>query len=281
MPRIKLTRLVLIVAIFVCLMVYMFNIIFELKFSTEYYHDSQHKKPYDPKKLEEQTKSDQNVEHITRNDLVYDNYVINITNEKSPKPWFMANGTLQPDLDMSSRLSIWPEESAEDRIVNQLMFYPKYYDPSDKKLKIILLNMRKGDWTDLPMGRTKFISDKCPVNRCYLSVDPDEAEEADAILFKDRFKWSKHRRAPNQIWILHLLESPLHTQLFRNLGKGVFNWTATYRHDSDIVTPYEKFVTYSANETKHTSTLSKVIYKMINISCMFRISFNIFKNVMD
>ena len=26
----------------------------------------------------------------------------------------------------------------------------------------------------------------------------------------------------------------------------MFNWTATYRHDSDIVTPYEKFVAYNS-----------------------------------
>ncbi|UYV75270.1 FUT7 [Cordylochernes scorpioides] len=45
------------------------------------------------------------------------------------------------------------------------------------------------------------------------------------------------------VWILFLLECPLNTQGFSNLPH-VFNWTATYRHDSDIVAPYEKFVAY-------------------------------------
>jgi glycoprotein 3-alpha-L-fucosyltransferase len=35
----------------------------------------------------------------------------------------------------------------------------------------------------------------------------------------------------------------------------VFNWTATYRHDSDIVAPYEKIV-YKENKTK-TKPLGK------------------------
>lgn len=32
--------------------------------------------------------------------------------------------------------------------------------------------------------------------------------------------------------------------------KDVFNWTATYRHDSDIVTPYEKWVYYNPAVTQ-------------------------------
>lgn len=35
----------------------------------------------------------------------------------------------------------------------------------------------------------------------------------------------------------------MHTSGFRDLGP-VFNWTATYRHDSDLVAPYEKWVLY-------------------------------------
>lgn len=60
---------------------------------------------------------------------------------------------------------------------------------------------------------------------------------------QDRFHWPKHRRNPNQIWILFLLECPLHTQSFKGLN-NIFNWTATYRHESDIVAPYEKYVRY-------------------------------------
>lgn len=37
-----------------------------------------------------------------------------------------------------------------------------------------------------------------------------------------------------------MLECPLHTQYIRE--KDVFNWTATYKSDSELVTPYEKWV---------------------------------------
>lgn len=43
-----------------------------------------------------------------------------------------------------------------------------------------------------------------------------------------------------------MLESPLNTPYFRKLNNKV-NWTATFRHDSELVTPYEKFVPYLSN----------------------------------
>jgi glycoprotein 3-alpha-L-fucosyltransferase len=45
-----------------------------------------------------------------------------------------------------------------------------------------------------------------------------------------------------QVWILYHLESPHHTHSFE--PKDVFNWTATYRRDSDIPTPYNRWVYY-------------------------------------
>ena len=52
------------------------------------------------------------------------------------------------------------------------------------------------------------------------------------------------RRPSSQIWVLFNLESPAHTSSYGHLGRGVINWTATYRTDSTIVTPYERFTLY-------------------------------------
>ena len=42
--------------------------------------------------------------------------------------------------------------------------------------------------------------------------------------------------------LIILLECPQHTQVFSDVS--VFNWTATYRRDSTIVTPYERWEYY-------------------------------------
>ena len=48
-------------------------------------------------------------------------------------------------------------------------------------------------------------------------------------------------------------EFPLHTQIFKQAN--IFNWTATYRTDSTVVAPYERWQYY--NENVKTMTQEK------------------------
>lgn len=115
------------------------------------------------------------------------------------------------------------------------------------KLKTILLYYGLGmSWgSHITPGRSVFLSQKCPVNACRLSGNRAGLGKADLVLFKDVFMNPKVKRNPSQLWIMYMLECPLNTQNF--VDKNVFNLTATYRHDSDIVTPYEKWVYYDDN----------------------------------
>ncbi|XP_022694792.1 glycoprotein 3-alpha-L-fucosyltransferase A-like [Varroa jacobsoni] len=152
----------------------------------------------------------------------------------SGRPWFFHNGSKRPL--PGERGNLWPHENPDsDRIVEQLMFMPLN---SSGPLKKIFL--QRSSWGGLPLGQSLFLRDNCPVNRCAVT---DNAEEAHALLFKDRYIPPPGRRHPDQVYILYLLECPMHTPGFRDLG-SVFNWTATYRHDSDLVAPYEKWVPY-------------------------------------
>ena len=52
--------------------------------------------------------------------------------------------------------------------------------------------------------------------------------------------------------IFPIAECPHHTPMFSGSDVSVFNWTATYRRDSTIVTPYEKWVYYDQDiKTQH------------------------------
>lgn len=48
---------------------------------------------------------------------------------------------------------------------------------------------------------------------------------------------------------MYYLESPYHTGHLRSHTDSI-NWTSTYRHDSDIVAPYEKWAYYDPLVTK-------------------------------
>ncbi|GIY74282.1 glycoprotein 3-alpha-L-fucosyltransferase A [Caerostris extrusa] len=165
--------------------------------------------------------------------------------------------------------AIWPHESGGDRIVNQLMYVPPGYaelrNVSHPPLKKILLYFGRRGWSDLPMGRNVFLRDQCPVDTC--QITSDKRTKADLILFKDRFtRPTQENRPPKQVfdWLEYLEKTQLivnywnstvlnlvalpprvsfaHTVLLS--AAGFFNWTASYRHDSDIVAPYEKWVPY-------------------------------------
>jgi len=78
-----------------------------------------------------------------------------------------------------------------------------------------------------------------------------------------------------QVWVLYLQESPFLTYTFE--PKDVFNWTATYRRDSDIPIPYGRWVyydervkqnakldhNYAANKTKKASCSIAILLLII------------------
>ncbi|XP_046579581.1 glycoprotein 3-alpha-L-fucosyltransferase A-like [Haliotis rubra] len=84
---------------------------------------------------------------------------------------------------------------------------------------------------------------ECPQKNCQCSYDPKQTERADAVIF-DGVEL-KYRTPPlkqtNQVWIMFGLECPYYynNQLYLSeQWRHVFNWTMTYRLDSDVILPY-------------------------------------------
>ena len=92
----------------------------------------------------------------------------------------------------------------------------------------------------------------CPVANCMMTRNIDvlrAISDFDAIIFEgrdlNRLKPSdlpnQNHRRPTQIYVMHLMESPIQqqekNQTYDRFNK-FFNWTMTYRLDSDIPTPY-------------------------------------------
>lgn len=184
-------------------------------------------------------------------------------------PWYMKDGQrlpkpVQKDPITGRRIArLWPEEEVGgDRVLNQLMFVPPEPSSSDdeapapealggqlkRKLKKILLFNGWASWGGVSPGQAVFKREQCPVDTCMLTDRQDDAGTADAILYKDYFRHPGVSRPPKQIWILYFLECPYHTQHVKY--NDVFNWTATYRRDSDLVAPYERWAYYDPRVTQ-------------------------------
>lgn len=150
--------------------------------------------------------------------------------------------------------SVWDVASGEDRIYQQIVYRPEV----DLSRNRIILITGSGDF-DIPRGQEKFIKDQCPIKNCEIHRDDSQSLKADARLFNIQISYSElslFKRNPDEIWILYILEGPLATLDYTLLGE-VFNWTATYRHDSTIVAPYEKWHAFMGENNQTVSAKTK------------------------
>ncbi|KAH6937380.1 hypothetical protein HPB50_027524 [Hyalomma asiaticum] len=172
-------------------------------------------------------------------------------NRSQKLPWFFTNGTEWPR-PSRKLVNVWPDPLSphDDRIVAQLMYLPPDYhgnmNRTSPRTKAIMLD---GPWDDFMDGRRRFLLDRCPVDDCYLYnnyKDVKKGTELAAVVFKGSYSGPPLSTKKKQVWILHLLENPLHTGYIVDEGRGI-DWVASYRSDSEIVTPYSKFVLYDPN----------------------------------
>lgn len=165
-------------------------------------------------------------------------------------PWYFTTGERYPKPAARNRKTkkrvarlLPSEDPNNDRITNQLMFIPPNYEQmkTENRNKIILLYNGLSQW-NVKGGREVFLSNKCPVDTCTLTDNREMAAKADMLLYKDHYVNSGVTRSLNQIYMIYYLECPYHTP---NMPfSDIFNWTATYRKDSDVVAPYEKWEYY-------------------------------------
>jgi glycoprotein 3-alpha-L-fucosyltransferase len=100
-------------------------------------------------------------------------------------------------------------------------------------------------WSKVPYFRKSYFHN-CKY-KCVATYNQNKISKADAVIFwgwhLTRLPKYRHR---NQRWIFLLNESPIHTKLRKPLFSsykfnGLFNWTVTYKHDSDIRIRFWKF----------------------------------------
>ena len=103
-----------------------------------------------------------------------------------------------------------------------------------------------GYWRSDELFRKFFVDmlhGQCAASDCVMVHNHSELSRADAVVFNLNnldLKPSKlpiRHRPPGQIWVLFSIESPAHDRVEAvNLAalNGLFNWTMTYRLDSDL-----------------------------------------------
>ncbi|XP_053552044.1 alpha-(1,3)-fucosyltransferase 7 [Bombina bombina] len=97
-------------------------------------------------------------------------------------------------------------------------------------------------------------SDIYGINNCHLTANRSRYNDADVVVFHHRELDRKSNdlpsgiRLPGQKWVWATLESPSN---IKKLWKwnNIFNWTLSYRNDSDIFAPYGMMVSHTPLST--------------------------------
>ena len=134
--------------------------------------------------------------------------------------------------------------------------YPKYLSLDTNKsinyeclnraadLKVILLWNTFWHWDDFGYGlgsEDLFRKRNCPVTKCEITKDKSLINISHLVVTHmiNKIDDPPKYRPPGQRWMFFLYESPYLTLNDYSQFNNVYNLTATYRDDSDILTPYE------------------------------------------
>jgi hypothetical protein len=117
--------------------------------------------------------------------------------------------------------------------------------------------------------------ENCSVNNCRLTYEAKDLHVADAVIFHLHFTKSvkslPSRKNLNQRWVFLTDESPVNTFLYRGQEisdyNGLFNWSMTYRMNSDIPVPYGRTVVASVDTVfdRFTASLAGKREKLVVI----------------
>lgn len=129
-----------------------------------------------------------------------------------------------------------------DRIIEQMKFQPKGEIFGTQYIFVPDIGS-----FGIDEGQEPFIKSECKVRNCFVTSSIKSGVRYDARIVNQQIYFSDVKtmenevhRHPDQIWLYFNLESPIVSPDYFLIGH-VFNWTATYRHDSTIVAPYEKW----------------------------------------
>ena len=95
----------------------------------------------------------------------------------------------------------------------------------------------------------------CDVQSCRVTYNKSDLSRSDAVIFHGRdlpsvmdMKHIVKQKPPQQRWVYFIHESPKFTFYDPSLYNGYFNWTMTYRRDSDFFVPYRTYTRLEPDE---------------------------------
>ena len=147
--------------------------------------------------------------------------------------------------------------------------------PKDKIILVWTKWFGQSVWPDLSAGMLPCAKHNINVS-CRITYDKKEYEHSDLVAFHGRGADfgpdnlpDPSKRPPRQRWVYYNRESPVNQGILANpsVGKkfnGLFNWTMTYRLDSDIDYRYARIVPGKHPDEYHLKPADKMAVAVIS-----------------
>ncbi|XP_050405787.1 glycoprotein 3-alpha-L-fucosyltransferase A [Patella vulgata] len=151
----------------------------------------------------------------------------------------LTRGYFYKELDQSFKHKLAQQYSPEENSKTNFDIRSKQYQVVKN---VVWFNQPYWTQDTIPLGKVFFSN--CAVKSCKLvPTTPSTIKSSDAVIFHavNLPDVSPPKRHPKQTWIFFGLEPPFHYKSHvwaSNDWFNLFNWTMTYRFDSDVIHPY-------------------------------------------
>ncbi|XP_071115693.1 glycoprotein 3-alpha-L-fucosyltransferase A-like isoform X1 [Haliotis cracherodii] len=121
----------------------------------------------------------------------------------------------------------------------------------------------------LPMNLTSRVPvSACPQSNCFVTRNRTFLQSSNAVIFNAQYiKGALPPRKAGQVWIFHNNEPPYlfadDRDFYKQPWSSAFNWTMTFRHDSDIFRPYALLKKRRTVPLKNYSAIVKKKTKLV------------------
>ncbi|XP_042889422.1 alpha-(1,3)-fucosyltransferase C-like isoform X2 [Penaeus japonicus] len=131
----------------------------------------------------------------------------------------------------------------DEELPADLKMEPTYDEDYTSLKKILVWNDMYGKYHyGFGLGREPFVRAGCRVDRCFLTADRSRfpLESLDALVwhFRSGDLSLPEFRSPHTRYVFRMQESPVFLYSSLHPYNGLFNWTFTYRLDSDFPSPH-------------------------------------------
>ncbi|XP_021346828.1 alpha-(1,3)-fucosyltransferase C-like isoform X2 [Mizuhopecten yessoensis] len=144
-------------------------------------------------------------------------------------------------------------------VLTRTVYPPRLVNTSESPIRVHYVN--RPPWISMD------IFSKCG-HKCYMTAGGGNSySDSEVVVFHTPYVKEKHPpKKIGQIWVFHSLEPPwLHWCKFNN-WKRKFNWTISYRRDSDILYAYGGFKTRNINQSAWDNETSQFSEKWLKKS---------------